>query len=466
MESSATPTLAEILDALSRALDLTEGQPRGHSARTAMVALRIGQELRLTDHQLETLYYAALIKDSGCSANSRRIQSSFGGDELLTKQAIKFVDWSNPTNAIGFAVRFTEPDAPPLARLQKLLQMAGPPSRAMDAATSERCERGAEIARRLGFDDDVALAILDLDEHWDGHGAPRHLSGFQISIVGRILCLAQTLELFVAERGRAQGYTMLAERSGRWFDPDVVSAARAFEQDERFWASHADHRAGRPRPVSHPGSALVPTAKAIDDVCGAFADVVDAKSGYTAEHSSRVTEYAVAIAQRMGIGPQRISELRRAALLHDIGKLGVSNAILDKPGRLDAQEFESVKRHPRYTYEILSPIRGFGRITEIAAAHHERLDGRGYWRGLTAVDLDEEMRILAVADIYDALTAKRPYRDAMTPDDAIALMWREAGQSICPDCLAALEELKSLRPDRQELPSIQYPVPLVAIGGQ
>jgi hypothetical protein len=158
-EAIDAPTVGEILNALSRALDMTEGQPRGHAARTAMIALELGRQLRLTDLQLEDLYYAALLKDSGCSANSRRIQRTFGGDEIQAKQAVKFVDWAKPTHAIGFAIQHAEPGGKPLQRIQRLLKMAGPPGKAMDEATSERCERGADIAKRLGFSDNVATAI-------------------------------------------------------------------------------------------------------------------------------------------------------------------------------------------------------------------------------------------------------------------------------------------------------------------
>jgi putative nucleotidyltransferase with HDIG domain len=246
---------------------------------------------------------------------------------------------------------------------------------------------------------------------------------------------------------------MLRDREGRWFDPEITKAARSMESDHSLWQSHAEHRRGEEIEIEHPGDPLVPSAGDVDEICGAFADIVDAKSSFTAEHSSRVTNYAVKVARHMGLNDQRVTTLRRSALLHDIGKLGVSNAILDKPGKLKAEEFNRIKEHPRYSFEILKAIRGFGRIAEIAASHHERLDGKGYWRGLPAESIDIDMRILAVADVFDALTAERPYRPAMTTDDALKLMWKQGGSDLDSNCLTAIREVA----DRENLPISSVP---------
>jgi HD-GYP domain-containing protein (c-di-GMP phosphodiesterase class II) len=141
----------------------------------------------------------------------------------------------------------------------------------------------------------------------------------------------------------------------------------------------------------------------------------------------------------MGLMGERLTTLRRAALLHDLGKLAVSNTILDKPGRPTDEEWQSIRQHPFYTVEILRNIRGFERITEIAGAHHERLDGKGYYRGLTAEHLDLDMRILAAADVFDALTAERPYRSALPLNDVYTIMDKDAGLALDVDCIAALK---------------------------
>jgi HD-GYP domain-containing protein (c-di-GMP phosphodiesterase class II) len=140
-----------------------------------------------------------------------------------------------------------------------------------------------------------------------------------------------------------------------------------------------------------------------------------------------------------GFDSERTKTLRRAALLHDIGKLGVSTGILEKPGKLDQAEFERVKLHPRFSYEILKEVPGFQRIADLASAHHERLDGKGYWQGLAAPDLDLDMRILTVADVFDALTAERPYRPALPLGEVFAIMDKDAETAFDPGCLEAIK---------------------------
>jgi putative nucleotidyltransferase with HDIG domain len=188
------------------------------------------------------------------------------------------------------------------------------------------------------------------------------------------------------------------------------------------------------------------TEASLDNICAAFARIVDAKSSFTGEHSVRVAEYAEQLALSLGMGELRRATLRRAALLHDLGKLAIPNLILDKPDRLTDDEFAQIKKHPYYTAVILGQIPGFGRITEIAAAHHEKLNGTGYHLGLTGDKLDIEMRILAVADIYDALTAARPYRAAMPLEQALAILQKDAGVALDPDCVAAAEKITYQEP--------------------
>jgi putative nucleotidyltransferase with HDIG domain len=176
----------------------------------------------------------------------------------------------------------------------------------------------------------------------------------------------------------------------------------------------------------------------LDQVAEAFAQVIDAKSPYTFRHSEGVARWAVATGRVLGLGAKRLAELRRAALLHDIGKLGVSNRILDKPAKLTDAEMAVVRLHPEYTARILSRVGRFRELAEVAGAHHERMDGRGYHRGIATGTLPVEARILAVADVYDALSAARPYREALAHERVMAIMRADAGPGTCPDCFAAL----------------------------
>lgn len=432
-------TLSEILASLSHATDLVEGQPKGHALRTAYLADHIAAAYQLPDADRNSLYFAALLKDTGCSTNSARVQKVFGGDEILAKQAVKFIDWSSTWESLKYGAKFTEPGGTIGAKLRRIAANLGPPQRVMQEVTLARCTRGALIVRSLGFDEVTANAVNQLDEHWDGKGAPYNLKKEAIHPVARILSLAQTLEVFITAYGVKAGMEMLQQRQGRWFDPEVVKAALTLESNARLWEAHSGATLTGHMEFEIEAAHRIATEADIDQICQAYASIVDAKSSFTAEHSSRVTRYALEIALYMGLDYDRIVPLRRAGLLHDIGKLGVSNQILEKPGRLTDEEFQSVRNHPRHTEEILKPIKGFARITEIAAAHHERLDGKGYFKGLTADQLDDEMRILLAADIFDALSAERPYRAALKLDEVFEIMDRDAGTAIDPRCIEALK---------------------------
>ncbi|MBX3114084.1 MAG: HD domain-containing protein [Fimbriimonadaceae bacterium] len=432
------PSKAGILAALSLALDLVEGQPEGHSIRSCGIAQKIADQLGLSEQQHEDLYYAALLKDSGCSNNSVRIHKVFGGDEILVKRGVKFVDWSSPLESVKYGISVTEIGNTLGAKLRRVAANIGPPNKVMHEVTQARCTRGAAIAKKLGFSNEVASAIHGLDEHWDGKGSPFGVKGTEIPLLARILCIAQTMEVFVVAFGVNETYGMLRKRKGKWFDPELVSACESFENDTEFWGNllSLDHKSIEPKWLD--SKALDAD---IDAICEAFAMIIDAKSAFTAEHSTRVAEYAVSLGRHMSLPAEELILLKRAGLMHDIGKLAVSSGILEKPGKLDDQEFAAIKSHPKHSFQILNRISSFEDIAQIASAHHERLDGRGYWQGLSGDQLSLHVRLMTVSDVFDALTANRPYRDAMPLDKVFAIMDSDIGSAFCPDCVRALHEV-------------------------
>ena len=145
----------------------------------------------------------------------------------------------------------------------------------------------------------------------------------------------------------------------------------------------------------------------------------------------------------MELPASAVRDQTRAGLLHDIGKLAISNRILDKPGPLTDEEFAKVKQHPRLTYEVLTRVAPFRSIAEAAASHHEKLDGSDYHRGVSAEDPNLPSRILAVADVFDALSQDRPYRPAMPMEKVLTILKKESGQKLSPECVEALEDLVS-----------------------
>ena len=430
-------SLAEVLSSLSYALDLTSGQVPGHAERTCLIGLRLGVSAGLSDGDMSSLYHALLMKDSGCSSNAARMFEIYGSDDIQAKHAAKIVDWSNILEATKYAAAHALPESGLLARAGRMAKIAGMDGVA-DQLMQARCSRGARIALGLGLGEAAADCIKCLDEHWDGRGAPQHLTGEQIPPLARIACLAQTLEVFAATFGLGPAYEMLRKRSGRWFDPELVHLAHGFRQDDAFWQSVRETPHATLLGLDLEAAAEQATEARVDTVCDAFAQIVDAKSSFTGEHSSRVCAYTLEIADGLGITGERRTTLRRAALLHDIGKLAVPNTILDKNGKPTDEEWACIRRHPYHTQQILSQITGFERLTAIAGAHHERLDGKGYFQGLTADNLDLDMRILAVADVFDALTASRPYRDALPLPKVFAIL---DGDSLDPSCVAVLKDL-------------------------
>lgn len=429
-----------VISGLSHALDIAEGQPEGHAVRTCLIGIRIAAELALDDAEVSALYYALLLKDLGGSSNSSKVCHLLGTDDRQAKRNLKMVDWAKPSETIGFLRRNVMPAGAPLQRVLHAvvfaLEGAGGPRKII----ATRSASGAELARRLGFSEATATAIRHLNERWDGRGYSEGLQGDEISLLGRIAGLAEAMEISFAIGGPAAAANFARERRGTWFDPSLVDAFLAFSREGSFWSrvACADPRAELARLVADADSAVADEA-ALDRIARIFAEVVDAKSPWTHEHSQGVARIGVGIADALGLADDTLVRIHRAGLLHDLGKLGVSNLILDKPGNLSSEEYIELRRHPRLTHQILGRIAAFEDIAEMAASHHERLDGRGYHRGIRAADLPIESRLLVVADICEALSARRPYRDAMSREQVHEILSKDAGTAVCPECVEALK---------------------------
>ena len=426
--------LSEVMAALSHALDISDGHPAGHATRTCLIGMRIADELDLEPADRSALFYGLLLKDLGCSSNAARLSSLYGADDHVAKRNAKRIDQTRVTEALAYIVRNS-------GGIRDLLRVLAAGAKTMREVTETRCERGAEIARMLDLPEETAQTIYSIDEHWDGKGHPHGLAGEEIPILARVACLAQTTEVFLREYGLDPALEMAEKRSGRWFDPGLVRILRSVGTDQEFWRVVESRDAGARVAALEPDDREIIADEArLDRVAEAFARVIDAKSPFTFRHSERVAEIAVATATTLGFPDEPLRDLRRAGLMHDIGKLAISNLILDKPGELTVEEFEAVKRHPLVTEQILRRVARFADVADIAAAHHEKLDGSGYHRGIHGDELGPPARVLAVADIFEAMTADRPYRQPMEVEQALELMRLDVGPRICPDAFAALEQ--------------------------
>lgn len=428
---------SRLLAALSTALDLTEGQLPGHALRTAYIAMRVADSMHLPAHERATLFYASFLKDAGCSSNAAAVSRIFGGDDITIKRRQGTVGRS-VLDYVAFTIRNLPSTEPLPVRLRRLIRVGLTGRRQLQAVEQLRCERGASIARKAGFSADVGAAIHDVHEHWDGRGQPRGAAGDAIDARARIIAAAAGLDVFLSVRGRVEAMSVLSARRGTWYDPDAVDALLELATRGLFDDLDAPDLIGRTMDLEPDDRVDVAGDTDVDRLAGAFADIVDAKSPFTGAHSQRVGNVAEQIARHLGLSEQGVVDVRRAGLLHDLGKLGVPNTILDKPSRLEPTEFEVIKRHPELTLRILEPVPAFARVAELAACHHERLDGRGYFRGLTAPELSIGARIVAVADVYEALTADRPYRAAMPTEAALAILREEAGEHLAGDVVETL----------------------------
>lgn len=478
---SRAPSLAEIISALSFALDLTEGAVPGHALRCCLLGMRLGSELGFSDLELADLYHALLLKDVGCSSNAARMcQIIGGGDDRRVKSGAKLEDWTRPHQPSLAAVRLlwnsVLPNEGPIRKVGRMVRIALTQHSNNREMIEMRCERGASIVRKIGLSEQTALAVRALDEHWDGSGYPERSTGTTIPHLARVMAVAQHLDVFALERGPAMAMQVLRQRSGRWFDPEVVKATESLHSKGALWMHclpsfdqspvHSQRFTRAAVLDLAPPQVSGTSPSHIDSICEAFAEVVDAKSHFTFSHSVGVTNIASAIGDVMGLKPERKQLLHRAALLHDLGKLRVPNSILDKPGNLDGDEWTIMREHPGLTASILRRVKQFGELASIAGAHHEKLDGSGYPDGLCADKLPLETRILAVADMYGALIEDRPYRLGFTHERAMEIMERDAPGKLDPECVAALPA--AAMSSRQQVPFLVPPAtgPVSLMEGQ
>ncbi len=445
-EEAAVIHMPELISALSFALDLTEGAVAGHALRSCVLGMRLAVRAGLPQEELSGLYYALLLKDVGCSSNAARMCQIVGGDDRAIKAGVKLEDWTQPgkpkLSTLKLMWNTVLPGASAAERIARIAKIGMTQHTNNAEMIALRCDRGASIIRKIGLREATAEAVFSLDEHWNGSGYPHGLKGDRIPLMARIAAVAQHLDVFASETSPENAIKVLVERSGKWFDPGLVAIAVAMDKERTLWN---DCLAMVPEPAVRaavlalePEESVELHEEQIDRICEAFSDVVDAKSPFTFRHSMGVAQAAIRIAQTLGYSDERTLLVHRAALLHDLGKLRVPNSILDKPSKLTSDEFMVVKEHPRLTQEILRRIPAFREMAVIAGAHHEKLDGTGYPNRLEASDLSPEARIIAVADVYAALSEVRPYRESLDLAQISAIMEKDIPHRLDPDCYQAL----------------------------
>jgi len=421
-EADSRVCLAELIAALSLGTDLGLGQPMEHILRETVLARGLGERLGLDRDECSVMYYVALLAWVGCNADSHE-QARWFGDEIAAKVDLYGVDMIGLRRA-RYVMRHLGAGEVGLARARTALQFVVSGRVALESMHSTHCLIAGELARRLGLGEPVHDALLQVFERWDGKGDPGELSGAAISRLVRVVQLADVVEVFHREGGVDAAVAVARERSGTQFDPEIVECF--CDAAPELLEPLAEATSWDVVIAAQPGLRQTLSDAELDHALAAIADFADLKSPYTMGHSRSVADLAAEAGRGCGMPEDEVRLLRRAGLVHDLGRLGVSNTIWDKRGPLSAVERERVRLHPYLTERILSSSPALAPLGALAAQHHERLDGSGYPRALRASMLSMPARLLAAADVYSAMLEPRPHRDALTAADAAAELRAEA----------------------------------------
>jgi len=420
-EAAPAPRLAEVVAALSMATDMGTGKEVGRSLRIALVAQHLGERLGLSAEQRSTAFYASMLAMLGCTAESSTGAAIFGDEISFGAQFAPLVN-APRREMMGWILRHYAEDERFARRLRRLATMMTAGRVFFTTVSAGHCEVARRLADRIGADAAVGDALGAVFERWDGTGTPRGLRRDQLPLEVRVGHVAWDVDTFAAAGGREAWTTMLRRRAGATLDPQVVEAALA--DPEGVDACYAVPSAwdavlaAEPQPWRR--------ATGADTMASVIADFVDLKFDRLAGHSRAVAALASAAAQQLGADAARVDAVRRAGLVHDLGRVAVSSSVWDKPGPLSDAEWESVRLHAYHGERILGRTSLLGAEASLAAMHHERCDGSGYHRGCPAASLPLEARVLAAADAFAAMTEPRAHREALSPSDAARALADEA----------------------------------------
>ena len=362
--------LAELLASISLATDLGTGQPVGHALRTCAIATALAEALGCGPDELRTVHQFALLRFLGCTADAAETAALAGGDDRAFNAAMAPVLMGSSRELLGGFVRAVAADQPPARRLGPLAR-AVPELRHGQRSLATHCEVAVMLAGRAGLERPVVEALAHAYERWDGKGAPAGLAGEAIPLAVRVVVVARDADLATL-LGLDVG-TWLSERRGRAYDPAVVDALDRVGPDALAGVDGGDEWTAALAAEPEPATTIGPDD--LDPLLAACADFTDLKSPWSRGHSRRVAALAEEAGRRAGLDEPTCDGLRRAGLLHDLGRVAVENGIWDKPGPLTTSEWERVRLHSYYTERILARCEPLAALVQLAAAHHERLDG-------------------------------------------------------------------------------------------
>jgi len=403
---------AELLAVLSLGADLGLGQPMEHVLRECLIAMRLAERIGMDEKARAIVYYTALLTWVGCHVDAYE-QAKWFGDDLALKADFPRVDGTGA----GFMLKHLGAGRSFLDRALLGVSFLGNGRREVGEILDNHRRAAENLAAQLGLDRDVRDSLGQALERWDGKGTPGQARGGSISMASRLVSLADVVEVFDRLGGVEAAVAVARERRGTQFDPALVDA---FCQAARELLNGIESATTWDAVIAaEPELDVFLTGDQLDSALIAMANFIDVKPPYTLGHSCAVAELAEAAARVAGLREADAVLARRAGLVHDLGRLGVSNAIWDKRGALTPAELERVRLHPYLTERMLASS-ALASLGVVAVQHHERLDGSGYPLGAAGDALTPVGRVLAAADAYRSKLEPRAHRAEFTPDAAHA----------------------------------------------
>ena len=438
--------LAELVAALSLATDLGLGQPQQHIIRQTLIAMRMAELEGFSDEERAAIFYVSLLAWVGCVADAHEMGKWFG-DDLAVRADSYLVDMTG-LPMMRFMLGHVASGSSSIRRLTMIGKFLAGGSKEVQASMASHCEASGDLSLRLGLGPEVRDPLQQALERWDGKGSPAKLAGNEIVRIMRVVHVANDVEALHRIGGVDAAVEMLCSRRGTEFDPELVDGFCAHASELLAGLDELD---GWDTLIGGHGTlGRDLTGEELDQALEAFADYADVKSPFTLGHSRGVALLAATAAATVGLPPEDVVLVRRAGLVHDVGMIGVSSGILDKPGRLTESERERIRTHPYLTARTFAKPAALGAIGQLAALHHERLDGSGYPSGLTAGSLPMTARVIAAADVYHTMLEPRPHRPALPAEAAREVLAVEVTEGrLDGDAVRAVLEAAGHRVRRQ-----------------
>lgn len=444
--STSPVRLTEILASLSLATDLATGAQPDKALRVCLAACAIGESLGLDREDQADLHQASLLRAIGCTAHAPENAEHFD-DDLAFQRDMHAVDFGDPASIERFgAWAGPQRGAELRTRFVEIVATVGP------QAARYGCEASQSLGGSLALRPGAVAALDEVYERYDGRGIPDGRCGEDLTVAARITHVAEQLVIACDAGGPDWAAEQLRRRAGGQLDPVIVDGALGAGEGVLTALAAADPLAAVLD--AEPGAARFIQADEVDRALEALADFTDLKCRYTLGHSRGVAALATRAAGLAGLSGDALRDVRRAGLVHDVGRASVSTATWERPGELTPGERDRVRLHTYWTERVLERAPATAPLARPAAAHHERLDGSGYHRGVGAPAIDRCARLLAAADAFHAMREPRPHRLPLKIDEAARELQACAREGrLDPSAVGAVLEAAGAASARTALPN-------------